>query len=164
MRGSASNRTAAIEWFLDREKVLLLVDSGRLKGLRKSGAYVRTSATRSIKKGKKASPAGSPPRTRKGFLKKDVFFALDSAAGNVFIGPVSYPTINRLQEEGGSAEFDLWADRRGKVRATLGQAPKRGGPWKRVGTRMQTYPKRAFMFPAVERSQDKITSFFADIL
>jgi len=73
--------------FFDRAAVLNAVDKGTKNVLSKFGAFVRTTARHSIKKRKSASPAGSPPSSHTGLLKKFIFFGYDRDEQSVVIGP-----------------------------------------------------------------------------
>ncbi len=188
MKGKASKSTVSVEWFFDRERVMTEVDKGTLGALKSSGSYVRKSAQNSIKKGRPTaarrirgeggrfmknqsaatgttpSAPGTPPNTKRGFQKKNTFYAYDPVNRSVVIGPLWFPVINNLIEFGGSAQYEMWANPKGRTCVTLGKTPQRGGPWKHIGSRMQHYPARPYMFPALERSQQKIASFFGKII
>ncbi len=73
--------------------------------LRKQGSFLRTTASRKIRKGKKASRPGTPPRTRTGYLKKSIrYFAGEDS---VIIGPrISViGRIGALHEFGGRVPY-----------------------------------------------------------
>lgn len=67
------------------------VKTARPKAALRQGALVRRIARNSIRKSKKASLPGSPPKTHMpsgGFSLKWIFFAVDSAKGSVVVGPI----------------------------------------------------------------------------
>lgn len=65
-------------------------DASRRVGNR-FGAYVRTVARRSIRKSKRSSLPGSPPRNRTGSLRNFIRFAYEPAERRVYIGPAILP-------------------------------------------------------------------------
>lgn len=79
---------SAKKLFFDRAAVKNAVDRGTRKALSKFGAFVRTRARSSIRKRKATSKPGSPPSSRTGTLRKLLFFAFDSRAKSVVVGPV----------------------------------------------------------------------------
>lgn len=65
------------------------------------GFQIRKEAQRSIRRGKRASTAGEPPRTRKGKLRRAIFYNVES--GGVVIGPgySKFGTAGEAHEFGG---------------------------------------------------------------
>ena len=100
------------------------------------GAYVMTTARRSIRKPNKAgdpSPAGQPPRAATKTLKSSIIFAYDPSQRAVFIGPRILP---------------------GRIGKDAPEALEKGGTstaMTRRGRRRQRVAKRAFMVPALEK-------------
>lgn len=101
---------------------------------RKFGAFVMTTAKRSIKKSKRPSQPGSPPKDG-GILKRFIRFAYDESTRSVVIGPGLLPgrtNAPTVLESGGS-----------------------GARWVIVnGTRRKinvSYKARPFMVPALEK-------------
>jgi hypothetical protein len=103
------------------------------KNLGHAGATIRRIASRSIRMGKKPSASGTPPRTRKGALRKSILYAVDESKGSVIVGPS--------------------ADLVGPV----GGTHERGGPFR--GGR---YPARPFMVPALEKVIPQIPEMWRD--
>ena len=113
-------------------KVLAKAKQGNFKSLGHAGAAIRLTAKRSIRKRKKASPEGQPPSTRRGQLRGAIMFDVEKHKGLVVIGPDH-----------------------SKVGAS-GSAHEHGGRYKR-----QRYPKRPFMGPALEKTQDRLPKLWA---
>ena len=119
--------------FFDREAVARRLDAATRKVFSRFGAFVRRTARNSIRRRERPAPAGSPPSSHNGLLKKFIFFGYDPGARSVVIGPA------RLDQRGrGSAPALL--EHGG--RTTLARPEGR----KRV-----TYPARPFMGPAFEK-------------
>ena len=88
------------------------LEKSALIGLRRLGAFARTVARRSMRKRKKASKPGAPPRVITGKLKKGIFFAIDKRNLSVAVGPMKIKRVGgksiasggrvpRVLEEGG---------------------------------------------------------------
>lgn len=107
------------------------VDNGTRRVFSKFGAYVRTSARRSIRKpGKKTkvSLPGKPPRSHTGMLKRLIFFGYDRLRRSVVIGPrkvrgISRGRAPRTLEHGGRMAS---ADTKIKARPYMGPAFGKG--------------------------------------
>lgn len=74
--------------FFDRKAVMDATDKATRKVLSKFGAFVMTGARRSIRKSKRPSSPGQPPRSHVGTLRRGILFGYDSAGRTVVIGPV----------------------------------------------------------------------------
>lgn len=120
--------------------------------LRRSGAYVRSVAVRSIKKGKLVngkmipSKPGNPPFywDQPGLtFNKSILFAHDAANQTMVVGPIAgrHGKLGALHEFGGSQKIKVMDN--GKEKSV-----------------MATYPARPFMQPALDKSQDKIAEFW----
>jgi hypothetical protein len=116
----------------DASKVVKAARTGSIKSLGHAGAAIRLAARHSIRKSPKASPAGTPPHTRKGRIRNAVKYAVIAAAQSVLIGP------------------DV------EVAGTSGKAHEFGGHYKR-----ETYDRRPFMGPALEKIQNRLPAFWA---
>jgi phage gpG-like protein len=117
------------------QKVYKRARSGGATSLIGAAALIRRVASRSIRRrGKKGnpSPAGRPPRTRFGQLRRAIQFAADKRRQVAIIGP----SVKKVGQSGIAHEF--------------------GGRYKG-----QKYPKRPFMGPALESSKDKIPKMFS---
>jgi phage gpG-like protein len=73
--------------FFDREKVVRAVDKSTRQVLSKFGAFVRRTAKQSIRKRKTTAPAGQPPSSHTGLLKRFIFFGYEPQRRSVVIGP-----------------------------------------------------------------------------
>ncbi len=102
----------------------------------KFGAFVMTTARRSIRKPNKAgdpSPEGQPPRAQTKTLKSSIIFAYDSTQRAVYIGPRILP---------------------GRIGKDAPEALEKGGTstaMTKRGRRRQRVAKRPFMVPALEK-------------
>lgn len=120
-----------VSWNLDR------IDAAKRRcmdrGLFKAAGFLRTDARRSIKQRKTAAPAGSPPATRKGRLRKAIVFHVFRGLGRAIVGP----TANIVGPAGGAHEH--------------------GGQF-----RGESYPARPFMGPALVKTNTQFAAFFRD--
>ncbi len=71
----------------DDDAVKSAVKKGGVKALRSAGAYTRKAARNAVSRSSKASPAGSPPHTRRGLLKRSILFGVEKHRMAVVIGP-----------------------------------------------------------------------------
>lgn len=133
--------------FFDRPKVMKSVDHGTRRVLSRFGAYVRTTAKRSIKRPPKRSASrtslpGSAPYSHEGSLKRLIYFGFDPRKRSVVIGPVPFKEgeAPELLEEGGTA---VRRDRQGK----------------RVTAR---YRPRPFMGPAYHQELPNVPQMWRD--
>lgn len=74
--------------FFDTKEVQTKVSEATRKVLSKFGAFVRTAARQSIKTKTTPSPAGQPPHSHTGQLKRGILFGYDQARQSVVVGPV----------------------------------------------------------------------------
>ncbi len=116
----------------DAGKVKRAAQKGSITSLGHAGAAIRLTARRSIKKSAKPAPAGSAPRTRKGRLKNAIKYALAGDKQSVVIGP----------------DYAVAAD--------SGRAHEFGGRY-----RNETYDRRPFMGPALEKTKDRLPPMWA---
>jgi hypothetical protein len=82
-------------------KVLRRAKAGSIKSLGHAGAYIRGIAKRSIKVSKDPAPPGHQPHTRKGRLKKAIFYGVERERQGVVIGP----TVSNVGQIGHTHEF-----------------------------------------------------------
>ncbi len=101
--------------------------------LRRMGAYVRTAARRKVRPGEKPSPAGTPPHSRTGALRRGILFGVERRRASVLIGP--------------SERFV----------GTSMAAHEFGGAYKR-----ERYPKRPLMGPALKESTPHLARMWQD--
>jgi hypothetical protein len=131
---------AAKDNFFDRAVVASAAEHGRRGALSGMAAFVRKVARNSMRRTKNykdhAEP-GQPPNAHAGQLKEMLYFAYDSDSRTAVIGPVKMGdgTVPGLLEFGGDVT------RRGKV---------------------FHYPAHPYMGPALEKSEDKFPSHWAD--
>lgn len=125
------------------------VSNGIRSSLMKFGAYVRHTARRSIRKSKKSSPPGKPPRGHTGQLKKMIMFAYDPMLQGVWIGPI----IFRGADNVGTARTLEYGGRQ-KVKPSA-RSPRR------VSVK---FAPRPFMQPAFEQVILKHRRLFKNIL
>jgi hypothetical protein len=116
----------------DGKKVRDAARKGSITSLGHAGAAIRLQARHSIRKGKKPSPAGTPPHTRKGRLRNAIKYAVTEGKQSVVIGP----------------DYVVAAD--------SGVAHEFGGRFRR-----ERYDKRPFMGPALENVKDRLPSMWA---
>ena len=101
--------------------------------LRRMGAYVRTVARRKVRPGDRPSPAGTPPHSRTGALKRGILFGVERRQGAVLVGP--------------SERFV----------GTSMAAHEFGGAYKR-----ERYPKRPLMGPSLKESTPRLARMWQD--
>ena len=163
----------AQRFFLDSKAVIASLDKAERRVLSKFGAFVRRSAQSSMRKVNKKgtpSPPGQPPKARKGFLKKFLYFVFDPAAKSVVVGPVLLPgkagrnsdTVPATLETGGTL--------------LVNEAARRDGSWSRRGTRwaklngQATRTRKArveprpFMAPAYAKNKPKFMGMWRDAM
>jgi len=116
----------------DTKKVLAKTKQASITSLGHAGAAIRLVARRSIRKRKSASPAGSPPSTRRGQLRRAIAYAVEKQQGLVVIGPEH------------------------EVVGESGKAHEFGGRYRR-----EHYEKRPFMGPAMEKVKDRLPPLWA---
>ena len=146
--------------FFDRPAVIAALDKRTHTVLLRFGAYVRTTAKRSIKQApflakkergeertdfrKKYSKPGQPPFSRSGKLKKFISFGYDPAKRSVVIGPER-----------------LFGKRKGDAPSLLeygGTASVKIGKKKRNAR----YSARPYMGPAFNKEQVKLPALWRD--
>jgi len=125
--------------FFDKQTVLRAVDKAKRAVLSKAGAFIRTTAKHSIRTKKGSAPAGQPPHSHEGSLRRLIYFGYDPASDSVVVGPVGFKrsTAPNVLEFGGKTEVSR--RRRGKV----------------VRTRV-TIDQRPFMGPALEKERPQL--------
>jgi hypothetical protein len=129
------------DMFFDRAAVVRAVDGAKRKVLSKAGAFIRTAARTSIRKRKGSAPAGKPPHSHEGSLRRLILFGYDKTADSVVVGPVGFkksdPPVPNVLEHGG----DTVVFRR------------RGG---RLTSQKVKIAARPYMAPALERERPKL--------
>lgn len=130
--------------FFDRRTVVRAVDKARRAVLTKAGAFIRTTAKRSIRTRKGSAPPGKPPHSHKGTLRRFIFFGYDRGSDSVVVGPVGFrkSTAPSVLEFGSQAT--LVRRRRGRL----------------VRQRAR-YEPRPFMGPALQKEAPKLPKLWA---
>lgn len=161
------------KFFFDRKAVTSRTDSAKRNVLSKIGAFIRTTAQRSMRRRKSASKPGSPPSAHKGLLKKFLYFGYDPSSDSVVVGPVRLgkgeaPPLN---EYGGMARRTkvvgsgrkAFSPRQAKsfaAKIRTGQiVGRKQAPRKAYQAK---YPGRPFMGPALEKEKPNIPSQWAN--
>ena len=124
--------------FLDRQAIMRYVDQKTRRVFKRFGAFVRLVAQRSMRKRKTPSPPGQPPSTRKGQLRKLIFFSFDERRKSVVIGPILLrpdSPVPALHEYSGV---------------------------RRYGSHIAKYPKREYMKPAFQQGLSKLAQFYKE--
>lgn len=137
-------------WFFDRQRVLVKANKAKLRQMSKFGAYVRTRSSRSLRRRKKPSAAGSPPSVHSSSnyaTLKNILFSYDPKNDSVVVGPVklNLRRANRLRS------------------MTVPQLHEFGGTVQVIsskGPRTATYPARPFMKPALLAEAPKFAGLF----
>lgn len=111
----------------DAAKIRRAETQGTLRSLGHAAATVRLVAKRLFRRRKGPSAAGQPPHTQTKRLPKSIVYAVERQAGRAVIGP-DYALIG-----------------------TVGGAHEHGGLY-----RGQTFARRPFMGPALEKIEDRL--------
>ena len=84
------------EGFFTPELIESAADKATVRNLSKFGAFVRTTARRSVRKRKGISVAGKPPHSHTGDLRSGILFAYDANARSVVAGPFKFNRPSNL--------------------------------------------------------------------
>lgn len=96
---------------LESQKIMQSMHRAGERAFVRFGAFVRTRAKTSMKYSKNVSEPGNPPRAHSGLIRDFLFFAVESHASNVVIGPMllnatrSKTTLTALEHGGLSLIF-----------------------------------------------------------
>lgn len=162
--------------FFDKAGLEKAVDKTRYKFLSKAGAFVMTAARRLIRKSKKPSSPGQPPKGHgQQLLRKGIFFALDKPNDDCLAGPIQLNQVNHdkdgqpvkgtvpsILEHGGS----IWIKevfRFGKWRRVDGRRRKDTYNGLPMRLRKVTIEARPFMGPALAESKPKFAPMMAGL-
>ena len=141
------------EYFVDRPRVMKAMLRARKQPLMKAGAFIRRTARQSMKKRKRPSAPGTPPRAHtNGVNLRTIFFAWDILRENVVVGPVLF----RGADDGGGKTpklHEFGGHKRKVVRDRYG--PKRFGRRRARARYIIRYPKRPYMNPALKKNAPK---------
>lgn len=159
--------------FFDRSAVAGAVDKASLRVLSTFGAFVRRSARSSIRKAKRSSLPGEPPKAKVGTLRDFLYFSHDSQRDSVIVGPSKTNqvffngdgkpvtgTVPQVLEEGGFIrvmEVFKWGKWR---KADLRSKRRNAG----LPTRLRTVriAPRPFMGPALKKEEPKLPALWAN--
>lgn len=140
------------QFFFDSPAVLRATTKMERKNMAEFGSRVRRAAKQSIRKrkiGGVISKPGNPPFSKKGQLKKFIFFKYEPNRHNVVIGPEllpgsrnTLPTIPEVHEYSGK----------------LRRKPKGKRPY------TAKYPARSYMHPAFEQKKRELPQIWKDSL
>jgi len=103
--------------FFDKKSVTDAVGKAEARVMNRAGSRVRLIMRRSLKRSKKKSSAGEPPRIHaKGFSLKTILYAYNKNGRNVIIGPVGRAGSNvpNTLEFGGTVKISRKRRRNGK--------------------------------------------------
>ena len=117
----------------DFPRVAKKAQQAGITSLGHAGGAIRLTARRSIRRRKKASPAGAPPHTRRGQLKQAIQYAVEKQHDRVVIGPDE------------------------AFVGPSGGAHEHGGRFRR-----ERYPKRPFMRPALQKIIPRLPKMWAN--
>ena len=156
----------------DFEKVQRATDRKTYKFLRRFGAFVRTTARRSMRPGgkkNKVSRPFEPPRTHGGgILKNSILFEVTSNRKNVVIGPILVSgtkgsnKVAQVLEEGGTLTgFTTILDAGETGRDAFGKFVKAKKP-KREQVTKRIAP-RPYMGPAFHENKAKLSSIWDSV-
>jgi hypothetical protein len=123
---------ANVRSFFDAKGVQRKAQDGSIRALGHAAGAIRLTARRSIKRSPTYSDPGTPPHTRRGLLREGILYAVEKDAARAVIGP-AYEMVG-----------------------TSGSAHEFGGKY-----RKETFPKRAFMGPALEAIRPRLPSFWS---
>jgi hypothetical protein len=168
------------EHFLDRPAIMRFLDEAESKAFNKIGGRIRLTAMRSMRAQKRPkkkafvptpSAPGQPPRRRvslgSGLTK--IYYTYNVSEHQVQIGPVkfgwsAYPnvTVPQLHEFGGSVQItEVDFGRYSPVWIRVGNRGRNDNKDRPTRTRRANYPKRPFMFPALEKNLQFIRDSWA---
>lgn len=127
------------DMFFDRATVVRAVDAAKRRVLSKAGAFIRTTAKTSIRKRKGSAPAGTPPYSHEGSLRRLIYFGYDRSSDSVVVGPVGFKNSPAPQalEYGGK---------------TVAVRRRRG----KKTSRTVEIAARPFMWPAFEKERPQL--------
>lgn len=160
------------DYFFDGAKVLAALNKAERKALSKAGAFVQTSAKRSLRRRKKPSQPGQTPsiysKDKNRTLKK-ILFGYDPTAHSVIVGPVGFGRAEapRALELGGASTVRVPKKNEGrrsspaqaasfKRRKALGLIQRK--PSVRRPIKVEPRP---FMNPALKREAPKFPGLWA---
>jgi len=140
----------------DDKKIARAIGKGNKAALSKAGAFIRKDARSSMRRTKKSSEPGQPPRAHTGQLKKAILFAYDARWETLVVGPLKARSQATFIEEG---TVPRTLEEGGRVRI------RRVDPItkKKSQKRVKVAP-RPFMAPALKRNLKMIPKQFRNVI
>lgn len=135
--------------FFNDERVISALTAASRQNLMKYGSYVRNAARRSMRKvGKRGKPSapGTPPKVRRGQLKRFLFFVWDTFSRSVVVGPQSF-FPGKIEQIPGVHEHGGTLTRRSR---------------KKKRSYVARYPARPFMLPAHQKEISRLPGLWRD--
>lgn len=131
--------------FFDRPRIVAALDRTKRKALSRGGAFIRQAAKTSIRKRKGSAPAGKPPHSHEGSLRRLILFGYDQRTDSVVVGAVGFKksTAPNVLEFGGPAVITR------RVKGRL------------VGQRVKI-AARPYMGPALQKEKAKLPKAWAN--
>lgn len=151
----------------DAKVVVSAEERAAQRVLSKFGSFIRRTARQSIRKSKKSSAPGQPPRSHIGTLKRFLFFAYSSLSRSVVIGPAILQGKKQRQRPGvlEALEYGGTVVRRPRKRVTrklAGEVTRRGRPTRPTRPKVFVQKARPFMGPAFRENQPKLDEMWRD--
>lgn len=145
-------------------RVNTIYNRARERWAKRAAAIVRLTAKRSIRKRKKASPAGSPPSTHEGsYLRNVLVYAYDEVRREAVVGVRDGAgELSLIHEEGREATLEEYSDEKSGETQWF-EGPPKAARWKPTGNKKRvTYPRRPFLMPALEKTAPKLAALWQD--
>lgn len=128
------------------QAVLTPLEKAKIKYVSQAGAFIRRDARSSMRRRKKPSPPGKPPRVLIGFIKKFLFFIVDRQEPiSVTVGPAGFG-------EGYDAPSAL------EFGGVVTRKTFSGGRVRSMQVKLEARP---YMQPAYNKTEQKLPSLFA---
>lgn len=84
--------------FFDSDAVMRLLPKAKRQAFSRGGAFIQRRAKSLIRRSKKTSLPGQPPKSHKGHLRRLLYFGYDTAAESLVVGPVPLRTVAKAPE------------------------------------------------------------------
>lgn len=151
MIGMDVTRNRAQAMFFDRPAIQRAIDRATARALNRSGAMIRLTARRSIRRRKKPSMPGQPPSSPTGILRESILYGFDPRQRSVVAGPA-------LRRSGAGD---------GGTARTVPALLEGGGRVRRRGKRGERgktlrYQPRPFMGPAFRKIRSRLPRKWAN--
>lgn len=155
--------------FFDRQKIIDAVGAAKARVASKQGAFVMRAARRLIRPPPKKvtkklqandpgavshAPAGSPPYSQTGLLRKFILYAWDSTSGTMLIGPILL-SGDMMGEAPSTLEYG------GPVNVPVRKRTSRGYRTVWVDTNLKPRP---YMGPALQASRPRLAEIWKDTI